>query len=251
MESAASRERVLWGIAVAFMTPLARRADVKHLRATARIDPEHAPAFFDLLANSPDVAEARVLEVNTTVDAVETFLIAIDGDASAFAARAGDTQGVESVDVSEVGNERAYAILVLRPLDTPVIEAIHRAGPRSGFVLRTPIVYRDGAMSGRAVGDPAQLQRALDRAPDGMDVRVEEIGEFRGDLDDPRSRLSARQREALEVAHELGYYDQPRAATHADVADEIGCAPQTASAHLQKAEAKLVDATLDEFGPDV
>ena len=33
-----------------------------------------------------------------------------------------------------------------------------------------------------------------------------------------------------------------REATHADVAERLGCAPGTASEHLRKAEAKLVDA---------
>ena len=43
------------------------------------------------------------------------------------------------------------------------------------------------------------------------------------------------------AARDLGYYDLPREATHADVAERLGCAPGTASEHLRKAEAKLVD----------
>lgn len=56
----------------------------------------------------------------------------------------------------------------------------------------------------------------------------------------PATTLSERQREALRAALELGYYDTPREATHADVAAELDCAPNTASEHLQKGEAKLV-----------
>jgi predicted DNA binding protein len=59
--------------------------------------------------------------------------------------------------------------------------------------------------------------------------------------------LSDRQREALEVAVELGYYDTPREATHTDIAAELDCAPNTASDHLQKGEAKLVRAGLTAF----
>ncbi|PSP78776.1 hypothetical protein BRC81_07060 [Halobacteriales archaeon QS_1_68_20] len=139
----------------------------------------------------------------------------------------------------------------MRPLETPLFEAIHRAGPLARFVLRTPMVYRDGTMYGRAVGDPDPLQRALDDAPDAIDVQIEEIGRFRGGLEEPASTLSERQREAVETTLELGYYDQPRGATHGDVAAELGCAPQTASDHLQKAEAKLVRAAMDEFAPDL
>lgn len=40
-------------------------------------------------------------------------------------------------------------------------------------------------------------------------------------------RLTARQQEVLAVAVERGYYDDPRGATHADIADELGLAPAT------------------------
>jgi predicted DNA binding protein len=63
-------------------------------------------------------------------------------------------------------------------------------------------------------------------------------------------RLSDRQREAVTVALELGYYNQPRGATHEDVAAELDCAPPTASDHLQKAEATIIRAAMDEFGVD-
>lgn len=224
---------------------------MKQIRATARVDPDEAPAFFNLLAHSDIVEQARVLEVNTSVDGVETFLFAIDGDHSAFSEQAIETPGVESVEVSPVASDRAHALLVMRPLETPLFAAIHQAGPQAGFVFRTPFVYRDGAMHGHAVGDPEPLQDALESTPDPIDVEIEEINQFRGYLDDPAMRLSDRQREVLSVALAMGYYDQPRAATQEDVAAELDCAPQTASDHLRRAEAKVVRAVLDEFGPDL
>jgi hypothetical protein len=224
---------------------------MKQIRARATVDPGDAPAFFTLLAHDSAIEEARVLEVNTTPEGVETLLIAIDGDHSAFAAGAEETPGVQSVDVTAVGEERAYATLVMHSPETPLFDRIHELGNDVGFVVRTPFVYRDGAMYGRAVGDPAALQRALENVPAEMDVDVEAVGEFGGDADAPESALSARQREALEAARELGYYDHPRGATHEDVAAELDCGPATASDHLQKAEAKVVEAVLDEFGPDV
>ena len=114
-----------------------------------------------------------------------------------------------------------------------------------------PIVYRDGTIDVRVVGDQESLQAAFDQAAAVVDVSIDEISAFRGDLDQPRATLSERQREAVEVALALGYYDRPRGATHEDVAEELDCAPATASDHLQKAEAKLVRAAMDEFGPDV
>jgi len=88
-------------------------------------------------------------------------------------------------------------------------------------------------------------------AANSLDIQVEVIGSLNSRLDPPAARLSERQREAVAVAHELGYYDRPRGATHEDVADALGVAPPTASEHLQKAESKVVDSVLAEFGPGV
>jgi len=219
---------------------------MREIRVTARVDPEAAPAFVNLLANSADIAEARVLEVNTTVDGVETFLFAIDGDTDAFAAGAAETPGVESVEVADY-DDASYALLVMRPLETSLFDAIHRADPLSGFVIRTPIIYRDGAMHGRIVGDPEALQRAFDDVPEVIDVDVEEIGRFRGAVEEPETTLSERQHEAVSTALALGYYRQPREATQADVAAELDCSPQTAGTHLRKAESKVMRTVLSEF----
>jgi predicted DNA binding protein len=224
---------------------------MKQLRVTMHVDPERAPTFFALLAESAEVDDARVLDMTTTYDDEESVLLAIDGDPGGFAARATETPGIESVEVSEAAGGRAYALVVMRPLETPVFDAIHRASSRTGLVVRTPIVYRDWQMIARVVGEPAALQEAMGYAPDATEVEIHEVGAFTGGLDDPAGVLSERQREALEAARELGYYDRPREATHEDVAAELDCAPSTASEHLGKAEAKLVDAVLDEFGPDV
>lgn len=220
---------------------------MREIRATANVDPEAVPAFFDLLANSPEIEEARVLEVNTTVDGVETVLFAIDGDTAVFAAEAAETPGVESVEVADYEEGPSYALLVMRPLETPLFDAIHRGELLSGFVVRTPIVYRDGAMHGHVVGDTEGLQRAFDDSPDALDIDIEEIGQFRGRLDEIETTLSERQREAVEAALALGYYEQPREATQADVAAELDCSPQTAGSHLRKAESKVMQVVLAAF----
>lgn len=165
---------------------------MKYIEAAAHVDPGEAPAFFNLLAHSSDVTEARVLEVNTAIEGVETFMFAIDGDASAFEAQAAETPGVEHVEVSETDRKWTYAIMVMRPMETPPFRAIHDAGPHAGFVILTPMIYRDGSMYGRAVGDPESLQGALADAPDSIEVRIDEIGRYRGARHDPVTTLSDR-----------------------------------------------------------
>lgn len=222
---------------------------MKHLRATVRTDREDAPPIYALLAHSPSVAEGRVLEMVTGRDGVQTYFVAIDGDVAALAGEAAAMQAIESVETVHVGENAGYVLVVVRPLDGD------RAGGRGsgtglrGVIPRLPVVYRDGAMFARVIGDPARLQEIVADAPVGVEVTVEEVGEFRGSVDTAWAGLSDRQREALEVATDLGYYEQPRGATLSDIATELDCAPQTASDHLQKAEGKVITAALDEFGP--
>ncbi|WP_049928630.1 helix-turn-helix domain-containing protein [Halopiger goleimassiliensis] len=223
----------------------------KYLRATATVDPDTAPTFLNVLANGERIDEARKVNWNASRDDGETALFAIDGDAEYFGDRVAGTPGIESIALSADERGQRYALVEMRPLETPMADLTDRACSQPGLVIQRPLVYRDGAVYGHVVGDPDRLQAALDGVGDAIDVRIDEIGTGRGDPDRPTTALSERQREAVTAALALGHYDEPRAATHANVADALGCAAATASEHLRKAEAKLIRAGTEgvEFEP--
>ncbi|WP_276301833.1 helix-turn-helix domain-containing protein [Halorussus lipolyticus] len=223
---------------------------MKYLRVSARIDPDRAPEFLRLLADSPDVQETRVLDWNRA-ESVSTVLYAIDGDIESFRASATDTPGIDSVEVTATEQNPSYVLVEARPLAIPVFDSVFQVLSRSGMVVRKPIIYRDCKVFGRIVGRSEPVEAALESAPNAFDLRVDEIRTYRGDPKRPEVALSDRQREAVEAALRLDYYDQPRGATHEDIADELGCAPATASDHLQKAERKIMSAVVDSFGPSV
>lgn len=225
---------------------------MRHVRVTARLDPDRAPALFDRLANAPEIDRARVLDWNLTAeDAMLLFDVA--GDSAPLVAGAPDLSGVDRVEVSGDGEAGGTQVLVhVQRSSVPMFSCLARALESGGLVVRTPVVFRDGAIHARIVGDPAPLREAFERRGDDIDLRIDEVTSRPTDAERPvAASLSARQREALEAAQRLGYYETPREATHGDVASELGCAPQTAGDHLRKAEAKLADAALDAFGPDV
>ena len=62
----------------------------------------------------------------------------------------------------------------------------------------------------------------------------------------PASRLTARQRQVLELALERGYFEWPRALTSEELAAELGVSHSTALEHLRKAQAKLLSDALAE-----
>ncbi|RXK46615.1 helix-turn-helix domain-containing protein [Halorientalis pallida] len=56
-----------------------------------------------------------------------------------------------------------------------------------------------------------------------------------------RSRLTDRQLEVLERAHEMGYFENPRRANATEIADDLDINPSTLREHLSAAERKLFD----------
>ena len=60
-----------------------------------------------------------------------------------------------------------------------------------------------------------------------------------------RGELTDRQREVLEIAHEMGYFDHPKGANAGEVADELGITTSTFTEHLAAAQSKLLDFILE------
>lgn len=60
-----------------------------------------------------------------------------------------------------------------------------------------------------------------------------------------RSTLTDRQREVLETAHQMGYFEHPKGANAGEVADTLGITTSTFTEHLAAAQRKLLSAILD------
>jgi predicted DNA binding protein len=60
-----------------------------------------------------------------------------------------------------------------------------------------------------------------------------------------RGALTARQREVLETAHRMGYFNHPRDANATEVAAALDISPATFAEHLALAQSKLLDTILD------
>jgi len=225
---------------------------MKHVRLTARVDPERAPPLFDRLVNAAAVGGARVLDWNlSSEDAM--LLFAVDGDPAPLVDGAAEFRGVDRVETAGDPAERPGAesrvVVHVRRSAVPIFSCLADALRAGGLIVRTPVVFRDGEVHARIVGDPGPLQAAFERRGSDIEVRIDEIRSRPGVDERPLAALTDRQREALAVATGLGYYETPREATHGDVAAELGCSAQTAGDHLRKAEAKLVDSALDALGP--
>jgi predicted DNA binding protein len=86
------------------------------------------------------------------------------------------------------------------------------------------------------------LDRLLEVDDDTDASDAEEPGPF-GAADGDSSRppgMTEPQHEALVLAHEMGYFDVPRTASTADVAEELDVAPASCSERLRRAQSHLV-----------
>lgn len=194
--------------------------------------------MYDVLANGEFVEYATAMHWSYTEETL-AMLHYVEGDVDAFRDATRDVSLLEDLTIMPAGEGACYAFVTCET--TPPMRQLY--GPIQGMTAMPvpPIVYHpDGTLTINIVGPPAELKSVLDGVPDPMNVTVEEVGGIETLPGMAETRLSPRQREALDAAIELGYYVIPREATHEDVAAAIDCAPSTAAEHLRKAESAVL-----------
>lgn len=218
---------------------------MRYLRLTSAPDPDRAPRLFLLVADAPYVTVARLHGWNLSGAESVTLLFEVEGDHERFREDLTDVPASVETETTSIAEGRFYLLATLHVPEVPLFREALPVLSHDGLVVVKPVVYRDGRVHVRFVGEPAVLRAAVADLPDGIDVAIRSVGEFDTSLESPASMLSDRQREAVLTAFELGYYDHPRGATHEDVAERMDCAPATATEHLQKAEAKVLESVLE------
>ncbi|MFC7249697.1 helix-turn-helix domain-containing protein [Halomicroarcula sp. GCM10025324] len=82
----------------------------------------------------------------------------------------------------------------------------------------------------------------------GIDLTLTELHELSASGDYEPAELTAAQREALLLAYELGFFDEPRTATLEDVAAELGISRQAVANRLRRGHRALIREMLSETG---
>ena len=161
-----------------------------------------------------------------------------------------DAEGVPSAaSVVDLGDERVYrydrprdgecACRIIEELDCPIADARAEDGVLL-LTLHLPDLER-----------LRDVVSALDGTAERVEVRYLVHGAARDDGASDRTlvdrgRLTDRQREVLRTAYRMGYFERPRDANAAAVADALDIAPSTFAEHLATAQRKLLEETLAE-----
>lgn len=198
--------------------------------------------MYDLWVNAPYIERATALHWNFTGTEF-AIMHYVEGDLDAFRTDVGAISEVIAFEITYAGDDAFYVFV--RDETTEQLRDLLGILTRSPTVVIPPLEYTDEGVSCSVFGPAEGIQSIVDGLPDSVDVTIREIRGFERVPGLDEARLSARQRDAAEAGLELGYYDIPRAATQADVADAIGCAPSTAAEHLRNAESKVIRAVLE------
>ena len=216
---------------------------MERVRLTVRPEGVEVHPVYDPLAGGVEYLSAAELVDANVRGGTPALLVRIEGDADAFAADLDSVPAVVEYEVVPAASGVSY--VYVRDEGSPRSLALFETFTRGSVIGIPPVVYnRDGSAALTVVGPVADVEAALDGVPGGIRTDVEAVGSPGVAPETAVSRLSPRQREALETAVAAGYYDTPRGATAEAVADAMGCAPSTAAEHLRKAEATLVTTLL-------
>lgn len=213
---------------------------MKTVRLTLRYDAETIHPMHRFVADSDAFDAYRMVHGNFAGTDDNAFIFHVVGDPDVYEAALEETGRVSDYELTRTG-DRTFTVYV-RDVPEGVDERLLDLFTEGSLVVLPPIEYRsDWTVRFSVVGESADLRRALEGVPAGIETAVDRVGQYDGS-DAAVGALTARQREALRVARELGYFEVPRSASVEDVAGELGCAPGTAAEHLRKAEEAVMDA---------
>jgi predicted DNA binding protein len=165
-----------------------------------------------------------------------TTLLWCDGDREATEAAIADIDSL----VTSVITEADGTYVFLQQDDYEFSAALLEAITEARVVFVPPVVFEaTGEIRFEAVGESAALSAFHDRLSEFGELAIESVRPF--ERSRAPSRLTGRQRAALEAAVAVGYYEVPREGTIADVAARLDCSTSTAGELVRKAEAAVVD----------
>ena len=171
--------------------------------------------FFNVLGASP----ARIMRHTDSYETVETTLLSEYDDGGLF-------------EFVVSGGCPAYRLAELGALP----KTVEGVDGRGRIVAEIPLRYDPPAVAEQFLDDHPDFELIAKRTKETHMPMVTPSTVQQPILDD----LTERQREILQTAFEMGYYEWPRSCTGQDVANEFGITAATFSEHIFAAERKIL-----------
>ncbi|NKE34641.1 bacterio-opsin activator [Natronococcus sp. JC468] len=191
------------------------------------------------ICSSPALERELILG-GQAVDGVETITSFVDGDPTAYEPLVADGEGVREYEITPV--ENGFFLYLRQELGPEGVSLLDALAQETVVVVPPIEVRADRTMRLTLVGHPDDLGTILETVPEGVSL---DVLWARDELTVSGGVVSDRQREALQAARELGYYEVPRRNGIEAVAAELECAVSTASELLRRGEARVIERVLD------
>jgi len=209
---------------------------------TFTLDQPDGPHIADRMfgANS-EFRREQIYHLNVLADETVILLGRLRGDLDEARRLLGDHADVLGYSISSEEPENGLVYVHARP--PPAMKQFLQLPRTHEVFFNFPIgSTSDGQLSVEIVGETNEVLRAaLADVPPELDVTIERIGPYPDAGGPLLALLTDRQREVLDIALSLGYYDVPRQATHGDIAERLDCSVATAGEHLQKIESRVFE----------
>lgn len=215
---------------------------MKSMRVALAHDEEALSPIHEGICTSPDL-EREIVLGGQAVGGVETVTSFVDGDAEAYESLIAGREAVLEYDITRADDG---FFLYLRQELGPRGLSLLNALAQDTVVVVPPIEIRsDRTIRATVVGHPAALSSVFEDLSDGVTMDVRWVSD---DVTVTEPSVSDRQRAALQIAWDVGFYEVPRRNGIETVADELDCAVSTASELLRRGEASAIGRILDD-GP--
>lgn len=220
---------------------------MKYLDLSVDLPPHLRHPMEEFLRSTDAIDREELLAWNLTPTTVEYALFYVEGELEAYRSRIAAVESIRSFTLRAIDARSFYSYVCQETREED--ERWREAFARRNLVVVPPIVYDGTGMHLTIVGEGADLRSMLEALPESIDTEIDGIGDYDRRHGTIAGHLTDRQLQAVATAVALGYYDVPRTASLADVADVLDCAESTASNHLRKATADVMTRLVDRYAP--
>ncbi|WP_162991370.1 helix-turn-helix domain-containing protein [Halostella salina] len=199
-------------------------------------DPEALHPVEQQLAESSALERQAIHAFEELADGTVAMLAEVEGDLARYHDIAESSPAVYEYAVSGDSSGYCYSRVDATPLLSELLDQQRTAE----FVVDMPIEYTDdGGQRVTMIGRETDFAGGPFDLPESVDIELVSTGSYAPDAEGVFAGLTDRQRTVLEAALRAGYYENPRKATHGDIADELGITSSTVGDHLRAIESRV------------
>ena len=205
------------------------------------------PGVDTALAAAGDVTREQLLHLEWLADGTYAMLYRLGGESARVRALLADHPKVIDLDVVDGPPDGAgpTTYVYVHAEEEPALSDLLAVAEDHALLLEPPFELTADGIVVTIVGEAGAIQGAFAAASERIPIEVMWSGGYEPGTKTPLARLTDRQREALRVAVDLGFYERPRETDFAELGGALDCAPSTANELLRRAEATLVTGVIE------